>query len=53
MGTKRSKGKWHNPAMDTLYDDAPTLDRDIITTKKNLNDAETRLKHKWTIEKSD
>jgi hypothetical protein len=50
MGTKESKAQWHNKADDTMYNFAPRLDRDIIVSKKNLADSETRLKHKWVIE---
>lgn len=44
------KKKHHNEAKDTMYNFAPRLDADIITTKTNLDDAQTRLKHKWVIE---
>lgn len=49
MGTDKSKAKWHNVAKDTDYNFAPKLDGDMITTRKNLGDAETTLGHKWTI----
>jgi len=49
MGTEKSKAKWHNLAKDTDYNFAPKLDGDMITTKKNLGDAETNLGHKWVI----
>ena len=39
MGTAASRKKWHNEAKDILYNFAPQLDRDIITSKKNLDDA--------------
>jgi len=42
--------KWKNPAKDTDYNFAPTLDGDMITTAKNLGDAEQNLGHKWVIE---
>jgi len=50
MGTAESRKKWHNVAKDTMYNFAPTLDRDIITSKKNLEDSQTKLNHKWVIE---
>ena len=50
MGTPESKAKWHNVAKDTLYDFAPKLTGDMLTTAKNLQDAQTRLGHKWVIE---
>jgi hypothetical protein len=37
-GTK----KYHNEAKDTMYDFAPNLDSDMITTAKNLKDTETK-----------
>lgn len=43
MGTPESKAKWHNVAKDTLYDYHPTLDRDVVSTNKHINDAEDRL----------
>jgi len=42
--------KWKNKAKDTDYDFAPALDGDVISTTKNLADAEAALGHKWTIE---
>ena len=50
MGTAESRKKWHNVAKDTMYNFAPALDRDIITSKKNLEDAQVKLAHKWVIE---
>jgi hypothetical protein len=50
FGTKASKAKWHNVAKDTLYDFAPKLTGDMITTAKNLQDSQTKLGHKWVIE---
>jgi len=50
MGTAESKAQWHNKAVDTMYNFAPTLDIDIRTSKKNLVDTEKRLKHKWVID---
>lgn len=50
MGTAASKLKWHNVAKDTMYNFAPKLDGEIITTKKNLADSESNLGHKWVIE---
>jgi len=50
FGTKKSKAKWHNPAKDVLYDDAPELDKDIRDSHKHLADAEETLGHKWVIE---
>ena len=49
FGTEESKAKWHNKAKDTDYNFAPELDHDMITTEKNLNNAQTTLKHKWVI----
>ena len=43
MGTPESKAKWHNVAKDTLYDYHPSLDKDVITTNKNIDEAEDRL----------
>jgi len=40
MGTPESKAKWHIVAKDTLYDYHPALDKDVITTYKNIDDAE-------------
>ena len=50
LGTEKSKAKWHNPAKDTDYNFAPKLDGDMISTAKNLEDAQTNLNHKWVIE---
>jgi len=50
FGTKKSKAKWHNVAKDTLYDFDPTLDEDILTSHKNVADAEKNLDHVWNIE---
>jgi len=50
FGTKASKAKWKNPAKKVDYNFAPKLDGEIITTDKNLADAQTRLGHKWVIE---
>lgn len=50
MGTAESKKKWHNVAKDTMYNFAPHLDLDMITTGKNLADTQTKLNHKWVIE---
>lgn len=49
MGTERSKAKWHNPAKDVDYNFAPKLDQDIVTTDKNLLDAERNLNHHWEL----
>jgi hypothetical protein len=43
MGTPESKAKYHNKAKDTLYDYEPKLDKDVITTQKNLADTEEVL----------
>lgn len=50
VGSGPSKKKYHNPAKDTMYNFAPTIDADIRTTQKNLQDAETKLNHRWVIE---
>jgi len=49
MGTAASKAKWANPAKDVDYNFAPKLDGDMVSTAKNLGDAETSIGHKWTI----
>jgi len=43
MGTPESKAKWHIVAKDTLYDYHPALDKDVITTNKNIDAAEDLL----------
>jgi hypothetical protein len=43
MGTPESKAKWHIVAKDTLYDYHPALDKDVISTNKNIEDAEDKL----------
>ena len=43
MGTPESKAKWHTVAKDTLYDYHPKLDYDVITTNRNIADAEDKL----------
>jgi len=43
MGTPESKAKWHNIAKDTLYDYHPSLDKDVITTNRNIDAAEDTL----------
>jgi len=50
VGSAESKKKHHNVAKDTLYNFAPMLDVDIRTSQKNLDDAQTKLNHKWVIE---
>jgi hypothetical protein len=40
MGTAESKAKWHIVAKDTLYDYQPALDKDVITTNRNIAAAE-------------
>lgn len=50
MGTAESRKKQQNETKDTMYNLAPTLDREIITSKKNLDDSQTKLNHKWVIE---
>ena len=49
IGTAASKAKWKNPAKDVDYNFAPQLDPDVVSTQKNLNDAQTALGHKWVI----
>jgi len=39
MGTPESKAKWHNVAKDVLYNYNPSLDKDVISTNKNIIDA--------------
>ena len=41
--------KWKNKAKDTDYDFNPALDGEVISTLKNLGDAETSVGHKWNI----
>jgi hypothetical protein len=43
MGTDESRAKWHNVAKDTLYDYHPALDKDVISTNKNIDEAEDKL----------
>jgi len=43
MGTPESKAKWHIVAKDTLYDYHPALDKDVITTNRNIDAAEDLL----------
>jgi len=43
MGTPESRAKYHNKAKDTLYDYNPKLDKDVITTQKNLEATEETL----------
>merc|ERR1719515_425396 len=50
IGTAASKAKWKNPAKDTDYNFKPKLDGDVISTQKNLADAESNLGHKWVID---
>jgi hypothetical protein len=49
FGTKESKKKWANPALDTLYDDAPELDGDIQDSQKNLKASEDKLGHQYEL----
>jgi hypothetical protein len=49
IGTAASKAKWKNPAKDVDYNFAPQLDPDVVSTQKNLADAQTALGHKWVI----
>jgi len=39
MGTPESKAKYHIVAKDVLYNYAPSLDKDVISTNKNIVDA--------------
>ena len=43
MGTPESRAKYHNKAKDTTYDYNPKLDKDVITTQKNLDKTEEIL----------
>jgi len=43
MGTPESKAKWHIVAKDTLYNYAPALDKEVISTNQNIADAEDKL----------
>jgi len=49
IGTAASKKKWKNPAKDVDYNFAPKMDGDVISTQKNLADAEEKLGHKWEL----
>jgi hypothetical protein len=42
--------KWKNPAKDTDYNFRMALDEDMISTAKNLEDAQTNVGHKWVID---
>jgi hypothetical protein len=50
IGTAASKAKWKNPAKDVDYNFAPKLDGDVISTQKNLADAQDTLGHTWVID---
>jgi len=50
IGTAASKAKWKNPAKDVDYNFRPSLDGDVISTQKNLGDAESALNHHWVID---
>ena len=50
MGTPQSRAQYHNVAEDTLYDDDPELDEDVVSTQSHLGGAETSLGHTWIIE---
>jgi hypothetical protein len=41
--------KYKNKAKDTDYNFNPALDGDVISTLKNLGDAEKSVGHKWNI----
>ena len=43
MGTEESRAKYHNKAKDTLYNYYPSLDKDVITSQRNLAAAEETL----------
>ena len=49
LGSEKSKAKWKNPAKKVDYNFAPKLEGDMISTAKNLEDAQTSLGHKWVI----
>jgi len=53
IGTAASKKKWKNPAKDVDYNFAPKMDGDVISTQKNLADAEEKLGHKWELLQTD
>jgi len=42
-----------NPAKKTIYDGAPKLDKDIIDSRTNLKDTETKLSHKLVLDTDD
>lgn len=46
LGTEESRKKYHNKAKDTLYNYYPSLDKDVITTQRNLVNAEETLGNK-------
>ena len=43
MGTEESRKKYHNKAKHTLYDYYPALDKDVITSQRNLANTEELL----------
>ena len=53
MGTPQSRNKYKNLAKETLYDDKPDLDKDIIDSNTHLAAAESRLGHNWVIEEQE
>jgi hypothetical protein len=50
MGTPESRAKYHNAAKDTLYDYDPKLDKDIITSNKNLKSTEELLGKEFNVQ---
>lgn len=49
IGTAESAARWKNHAKKVDYNFRPALDGDVISTQKNLADAEDTLGHKWVI----
>ena len=49
MGTPESKAKYHNKAKDTEYNFEPKLDKEVITSMKNLVDTENLLGKQFNI----
>jgi uncharacterized protein (DUF427 family) len=42
-----------NPAKKTIYDGAPKLDGDIVDSRSNLKDTESKLRHKLVLDTDD
>jgi uncharacterized protein YkvS len=42
-----------NPAKKVLYDDGPKLDSDVVDTRNNLKNTETKMSHKLVLDHND